>query len=525
MSNGWQLAIDLTRGPAGDVEQPLFLRLARAISDDVRRGRLKPGDALPGSRTLAEQLGVHRNTVLAAYAELAAEGWIATTPAAGTFVSTALPDVEARRFAKSAPPRKTLPQKLGFALREKERQLPAVPSAYLPPPIKNPIHRAARAAAPLAMSGGVPDVRLLPTVALARAYRRALARHGDSLLNYGDARGHASLRAAVAGMLSALRGVAADVDDVMITRGSQQALDLVARALLQPGDVVAVEALGYRPAWEALAHNGARLVPVPVDAQGLDVDALGKLAERQPLRAVYVTPHHQYPTTAVLAAGRRLQLLALARAHRFAVIEDDYDFEFHYDGKPVLPLASADVDGVVVYIGTLSKILAPGLRLGFLVAPRPLLERVTELRLAIDRQGDHAIEHAVAELIDDGELQRHARRMRRVYQKRRDALVASLTQHLGDALELSPAPGGMALWARARRHRRRPLGRARLRARRLRPSAAALRLRRHVAARDAPRLRRARRGGARRGGAAPHAGVALTHSSRRGRLFRESAMA
>jgi GntR family transcriptional regulator/MocR family aminotransferase len=431
----WELNIDLEPAKAGGL--PIFLRLARAISDDVKRGRLRPGDALPGSRTLARALGVHRNTVLAAYAELTAEGWIASEPAAGTFVSRALPDVEPRRFARTAAPRRALPQRLGFDL-----------PARAPADASSGNQRVLPADA-LIMSGGVPDVRLLPTAPLARAYRRALRARGLELLSYGDARGHVSLRRALATMLSALRGVAADADGIVITRGSQMALDLVARALLGPGDVVAVEALGYRPAWQALANTGARVVPIPVDAGGLDVSALAELAGRERLRAVYVTPHHQYPTTVVLAAGRRLALLELARTHRIAIIEDDYDFEFHYDGKPVLPLASTDRDGVIVYVGTLSKILAPGLRLGFIVAPPQLIERVTELRMAVDRQGDQTVEHAVAELIDDGELQRHTRRMRRIYHQRRDALTAALRRHLGQALSFSDPPGGMALWARA----------------------------------------------------------------------------
>jgi GntR family transcriptional regulator/MocR family aminotransferase len=235
----------------------------------------------------------------------------------------------------------------------------------------------------------------------------------------------------------------------MVTRGSQLALDLVARTLLQPGDVVAVEALGYRPAWSALQAAGARLQPVPVDERGIDVDALEALAQKQRLRAVYVTPHHQYPTTAMLDAARRLRLLELARARKIAVIEDDYDFEFHYEGRPVLPLAAADRHAVVVYIGTLSKILAPSLRLGFIVAPPTLIERLAEVRLTIDRQGDQVVECAVAELIEDGELQRHVRRMRRIYQGRRDALVARLHKRLGGALSFTVPAGGMALWAQA----------------------------------------------------------------------------
>jgi GntR family transcriptional regulator/MocR family aminotransferase len=352
----WQVALDL-KDPKGAAEQPIFIRLARAISDDVRRGRLKPGDALPGSRSLARALGVHRNTVLAAYAELAAEGWITTEAAARTFVSHALPDVEAQ------PRRRATTTALGFDLdaRIASREPREARRDFVPAPDV------------LAMSGGIPDVRLVPTAPLARAYRRALKRGGPSLLGYGDARGHARLRSALGDMLSALRGVAADSESLMVTRGSQLALDLVARTLLAPGDVVAVEALGYRPAWTALAAAGARLVPIAVDEHGIDVDALEALAARERLRAVYVTPHHQYPTTVMLDAGRRLRLLELARARRIAIIEDDYDFEFHYEGRPVLPLAAADQHAVVVYIGTLSKILAPSLRLGFVVAPPALI--------------------------------------------------------------------------------------------------------------------------------------------------------
>jgi len=433
---GWQVALDLNDQKGGS-EQPIFIRLARAISDDVRRGRLKPGDALPGSRSLARELGVHRNTVLAAYAELAAEGWITTEAAARTFVSHALPDVE----APSSRRRAAAPATLGFELsvRREDRETREARHELRPPP-----HT-------LAMSGGIPDVRLLPTAPLARAYRRALKRGGPTLLGYGDARGHARLRAALGEMLSALRGVAADEESLMVTRGSQLALDLVARTLLQPGDVVAVEALGYRPAWTALARAGARVQPVPVDERGIDVDALEALAARERLRAIYVTPHHQYPTTAMLDAGRRLRLLELARARRIAVIEDDYDFEFHYEGRPVLPLASVDRHAVVVYIGTLSKILAPSLRLGFVVAPPPFVERLAIERLAIDRQGDQVVECAVAELIEDGELQRHVRRMRRIYQVRRDVLVAQVQKRLGGVVEVAPPPGGMALWGRVDR--------------------------------------------------------------------------
>jgi len=187
---------------------------------------------------------------------------------------------------------------------------------------------------------------------------------------------------------------------------------------------------------------------VRVDADGLVVDDLARLLREGPVRAVYVTPHHQYPTTVLLAPGRRIELLRLAREGRFAVIEDDYDHEFHYDGRPVLPLASADSAGSVIYVGTLSKVLAPGLRIGFVVAPRRLAERLVDARTFVDRQGDQVVERAVAELASDGELERHVRRARRVYEGRRDVFVEALRSQFGEALSFTLPPGGMALWAR-----------------------------------------------------------------------------
>lgn len=421
----WELAVRLD--PAGDL--PVFLQIARAVAADVRRGRLRAGDALPSSRALARSLSVHRNTVLAAYGELTAEGWIEAEPSRGTVVSGSV----------AAPTRKA----------RAVRVAPAATAGFDIGPAIEPYPHAVHPAGALVMTGGVPDLRLVPTTALARAYRRAIVDGRARTLDYGDPRGHPRLREALGAMLTALRGVAAPKEALLITRGSQMALDLVARALIAPGDVVAVEALGYRPAWAALRAAGARLVPLPVDAHGLDTDALAELCDRERVRAVYVTPHHQYPTTAVLSAGRRLALLELARAQRIAVIEDDYDHEFHYDGRPVLPLASADPAGVVVYLGTLSKILAPGLRLGFVVAPAPLLEKLATIRTFVDRQGDHTVERAVAELLEDGEVQRHARRARRVYLARREVLVEALGQRLGDALTFERPAGGMALWARA----------------------------------------------------------------------------
>ncbi len=421
-----------------DVGGPRFLAIARALSDAIASGRLRPGDALPGSRELAESAGVNRNTMLAALGELKLEGWIETSAARGTFVSHALPERSPRQL-RGLPSSSRAAAKPVFEVR-----------GMAPTEAGTKHHASIVRRAPYPLLGGVPDVRGVPHADLARAFRRALATSTTEMLGYGDFRGDVRLRRALATLIARTRGVVAGEDGILVTRGSQMAIHLAASALIARGDVVAVEAYGYRPAWEALRLAGAELVPVPVDAGGLSIEALGKLAETRKVRAVYVTPHHQYPTTVMLPAARRLALLDLAKRHRFAILEDDYDHEFHYDGRPTLPLASADDGSRVVYIGTLSKVLAPGLRIGFLVGPPALLERAATLRAFVDRQGDLAIERAVAELIEDGIVARHTRKMRRLYHERRDALAAALELHLPE-LRFELPRGGLAIWAHAKR--------------------------------------------------------------------------
>ena len=302
------------------------------------------------------------------------------------------------------------------------------------------------------MYGGMPDLRQLPYDAMARAYRRAM-RAGSRSMDYAHPAGEPALRGALAEMLSHTRGMAASAEDIVVTRGSQQALYLAARALLRPGDVVAVEAVGYRPAWEAFRAAGARLVAVDVDREGFRVDALrrviaSRLRDGERLRAVYLTPHHQYPTTALLSAPRRLELIQLCRELRLAIFEDDYDHEFHYDGHPVRPLAARAPEHVI-YVGTLSKVFAPALRLGWVVAPPPVREAILAARTYVDRQGDRVQERAFADLFEEGEVLRHSLRMKRVYRERRGHLVTRLREAFGDNLEFDVPRGGMALWVKA----------------------------------------------------------------------------
>jgi GntR family transcriptional regulator/MocR family aminotransferase len=425
----WEFAfeVDRSRGMS-------FVRqIARALTAEIQRGRLRPGDRLPGSRTLARALQVHRQTVVAAIDELVAEGWLVSKRASGVFVAS-LPEPRSKRPAQSAGIRRRSSSQ--FALSVSPSPAPELPRVV--------------PTGTILMSGTRPDVRLVPADLIGRTYRSMLRRFGPALVSYSDPAGLLRLREALAAMLSATRGLAVDPSSVLVTRGSQMALALAARALIRPGDAIAVEAPGYRPAWEAFRIAGAEIVPVRVDEHGMDVEALQQVIARRSIRAVYVTPHHQYPTTVTLTAPRRLALLQLAAQERFAIIEDDYDHEFHYSGRPVLPIASADAAGLVIYIGTLSKVLAPGLRLGFIVAPGDLIERLVAYRSFVDLQGDPVLECAVAELFEDGLIQRHVRKMRRIYRARLDTLAAALRTELDGFLTFREPSGGTAIWVRTR---------------------------------------------------------------------------
>ncbi len=402
--------------------EPVFLALARAITEEIERGRLKPGDPLPGTRALSVSLNLNRNTVDAAFHELTMQGWLVTEPSRGTFVAADLPDI----------------------IQRAEPLTTAVPHTTSA--------RSFRRDA-LSLSDGSPDVRLVPTTAFAQAFRRSLLSvafvAGGS---YGDPRGHPALREALSVYLREERGLTARPDDILITRGSQMALFLAATAIVEPGVQIAVERPGYPLAWSAFRAAGATVVGVPVDAGGLDVDALDELAQRSPqLRAVYVTPHHQYPTTVTLGAARRLRLLEIARRHKLVIIEDDYDNEYRFDGRPVLPLAArADERLPIIYVGSLSKLLAPGIRVGYAVASPRFLMPMADRREAIDRQGDLPLEHALADLISDGTIRRHARKVRRIYQRRRDHLAQLLSTRLDGVADYTLPAGGLAIWLRLR---------------------------------------------------------------------------
>lgn len=409
----WDLSIPLDP----TLSDPLYLQLVSGLITRIQGGSLKPGDPIPGTRVLAEQLGIHRNTVLAAFRELVAEGWIETKVGEGTFVSLTPP--------------------LSNTTPSASRQSPLVAPSTAP-----------TAPAPrLQAQTGLPDGRLIPAGAFARAYRWALRmvnRDGAPPDPYGPLR----LRMALVDMLAYSRGLRSEPDSMMVTPGGGAALGLAADALLSPGDEVVVESPGSPTSWDILRKRGVNLSAVPVDDQGLDTAALERICGERSIRAVFTTPQRQYPTTVPMARERRNELLRLAKQHGFLILEYDHDTEFQFDGVPPLPLASEGQESVV-FLGALSKIFAPGMRLGLIHGPASLTRRIAAARETADLPGDPVLEWAIVDLLESGELLRHLNRTRRIYQARRDHLASQLAQAFGDTLSFTLPSGGMALWLRS----------------------------------------------------------------------------
>lgn len=409
---------------------PIYQQLQNGIIEEIRRGRLEPGAVMPSTRGLAQDLAINRKTVVAAYDDLIAQGWLTAVPMRGTFVSRALPNLRL----------KDLPSPVAKV----ERNL--LVSDYAAIDDLGEIPVVTGTGGTLNFDDGCPDTRLVPAVAFARAYRSSLlsAARSNGLL-YGDPRGQAALREALAAMLRAERGLSVSADNICLTRGSQMGLFVAARALVRAGDVVAMEELTYPPAWHVFRSLGAEIQPIRTDENGFDVEHLEQVGRKHPISAVYLTPHRQFPTTVAMSTARRVHLLAIAEQYRFSIIEDDYDHEFNFDAKPLLPMASF-APSKVVYVGSFSKLLAPGFRSGFIVAPKKTIDAIVKQVLLVDRQGDPITERAIAQIIELSELERHARRALLVYRQRRDNFAALLHTHFGPLIDFAVPSGGLAFW-------------------------------------------------------------------------------
>lgn len=427
MLRNWEFTISIDRNSPVS----LSLQISQALVEKIRSGLLRPGNSLAGSRELATQLGVNRKTIVAVYDELAAQGWLVTQGKRGTFVSPALPVAEmeskAEEVLKWSAGSLPGPDYRPYGI---EKELPAPPRDGF-----------------IEFTDGAPDTRVVSFEALSRAFRLALIESARSnRLGYGDARGLALLRQTIAAMLRIERGLNADEDTVCIVRGSQMGIYLAARLLVRPGDAVALERLTYPPARDAFRACGASVFSVDQDEHGMIPESLERICRVHKIRAIYITPHHQFPTTVTMPVHRRMRLLALAEQFDFVIVEDDYDHEFHFSHNPMLPMASVDRSGKVIYIGSMSKILAPGLRIGYVVAPPSVINRLANEVMLIDRQGNGVTERAVAELMQSGELKRHIRRAMKIYEQRCEMAIALVHEKLSSIATVSPPDGGLALW-------------------------------------------------------------------------------
>ncbi len=413
----------------------VYLQVTNGIIAYIRQGTLKPGTALPPSRVLAKSLNIHRKTVVAAYDELYAQSWVDVYPRKGVFVARNLPEVSPRYIANMVP-------RVGIATETLYQFTDKITTQHMFK--RNPESN-------LVFNDGFPDTRLAPIELMAREYRRFGGYHfTPRYLMYGPEQGSENLRTELARFLFETRGVQASAADILVTKGVQMAIYLIAQILLSKGDTVIAGDPGYPAANEVFEQAGAELALVPVDEMGIDLDAVEDICKKKKVKILYVIPHHHRPTTVTLSSERRMQLLELSMKYKFAIVEDDYDYDFHYASSPILPLCSADYYGSVIYVGSFCKTIAPGIRIGFVVAPQNLIIQLAKLRRMIDRQGEQLLEEAMASLLNNGDIGRHLKKVNKIYHERRDILCGLLREKLGEQISFKIPDGGFAIWLKYR---------------------------------------------------------------------------
>ena len=415
-----------------DCDTPVYLQIANAMILEIKKGRIGPGIKLPGTRMMAEILNVHRKTLVNAYEELDAQGWIEMHPSQGTFTSQELPEINPQRLAVGKEKRNVFPKETGFRVKVNDTiREPVFPNRNI-----------------IGFHDG-PDVRLVPVDDLGRTYKSILSRNANRrYLSYVEIAGVPKFRSVLSDYLNTSRGLRTTSENIMITRGSQMGMYLLSLVLLEKGDNVIVGDTNYYYADHVFLNAGTNLLRVNVDEYGIDVDAVEKLCKRKKIKALYITSHHHYPTTVTLIASRRIKLLSLAEKFGFIIIEDDYDYDFHYHSSPILPLVSADTKGMVVYIGTLSKTIGPAIRTGYIIAPENLMLELCRIRQLIDTQGDPIMELALSEMFVEGQIKRHMKKAQQEYHRRRDFMCSYLSEKLADVIDFKIPDGGLAIWAK-----------------------------------------------------------------------------
>lgn len=416
-----------------EFKQPAkYLVIADALREAIKQQKITPTEALPSARVLAAQLNVNRHTIMAAVAELVAQGWVEAKQRSGYRVAQHLPIQSSQVVDATAVVQQT------FNWQFRHQHISAASANA------NAVKNASEYK--YNFSGGQPDTRLFPFNEFKQCFSQLCQHPQHANLSYQNSVGETALINQVSTYLRRVRSIVNK--QIMICNGSQEGLYMVSKLLLQAGDKVAVEQFGYPPAWAAFKSSGAKLAVIKQDHKGMQPDHLATQLANGDIRLIYLTPLHQYPTTVTLDISRRFQIYQLAAQHGVAIIEDDYDHEFHYDSQPIAPMAADDPLGLVIYISTFSKLMFGGARIGYIAANTQLIDQLTAYKAIMNHKNNVLMQQVVAKWIDQGGFESHLRRMTRCYHKRRDFLVSLLGYYQRKGLPISfnnPA-GGMALW-------------------------------------------------------------------------------
>lgn len=413
---------------------PLYNQVANRLISLIGQGKILPGTFLPATREMALLLKIHRKTVIQAYDELEIQGWIEPVSRKGFRVLLDLPIVKPRSFKpknhfllSNATVEEVFSNAEPLLLSERETYT----------------NRS------IVVDDGFPDIKLSPFEEFFSQYRTILRENlvRDVMLQNNDG-GQLHLRESTSGFLNDTRGLNIMYEHLMITRGAQMAIFIAAALLIKPGDKVIVTEPNYFMADQIFKQRGAELCRIPVDGEGMDVNILESYLKKDKFKLLYIIPHHHHPTTVTMSTSRRIALLNLVKQYDLWVIEDDYDYDFHYRNSPILPLASADHNGKVIYIGSYTKLLGASFRIGYMVAGKQFIRQAMSYRKLMDIRGDFMMEEGLARLIDNGEIGRHIKRSKRIYAERFEIASNLIEKELGHAVDFTRPQGGMAIWLR-----------------------------------------------------------------------------
>ncbi|WP_065187963.1 MocR-like pyridoxine biosynthesis transcription factor PdxR [Shewanella woodyi] len=408
--------------------KPKFLQIARAIISAIKQGQVNAKEPLPSARQLAAELKTNRHTIMAAYQELIAQGWVQSIERQGYRVVESIPVESSHHARKSLKcEQNTFIWQINPTAFELDNNKPAHEYSYN-------------------FAGGNPDISAFPFHELKPYMSDSLTRPRLNHLSYGNNRGDDQFISQLSTYLRRARSITNK--EIITVNGSQEALYLLSQVLLKPGSKVAVESLGYRPAWNAFTTAGAELIAIKQHSKGIDIEHLTQLVKQQSISLIYLTPLHQYPTTVTLPIHERGKIYQLAAKYQIAIVEDDYDHEFHYSSQPLAPLAADDPKGLVIYLSTFSKIMFPGCRIGYMAVDKSLAPALINYRSVMNHKPNVLMQDAIGRWMKEGSFERHLRRTTKLYQQRRNNLVSQLELYQAQGLDISftiPA-GGMAIW-------------------------------------------------------------------------------